>query len=123
MIQLKDLDLEMTEVLNGELGSIVGSGSGLTPIGYNDLTFKAQGVIGGASQYSAAWQNGYGWGVGANTSGTVTGSIPLGNSSSADLQYNVNTNAYQGTLKVRIGESPAVQTVNKIDIFADPFSR
>jgi hypothetical protein len=123
MIQLKDLDLEMTEVIDGELGSIVGGDSGLTPIGYSDLTFKAQGVLGGASQYSAAWQNGYGWGAAINTSGTGSFTAPLGNSSSVDLQYNANTNAYQGTVKWRVGESPAVQTVNKIDIFADPFSR
>jgi hypothetical protein len=37
MIQLKDLDMEMTEVLDIDLGSIGGSGSGLTPIGYNDI--------------------------------------------------------------------------------------
>jgi hypothetical protein len=34
MIQLKDLDLEMTEVLDGELGSIVGGGFGFTESGW-----------------------------------------------------------------------------------------
>jgi hypothetical protein len=120
MIQLNDLRKELTEILDDDLVLVVGGGSGLTPIGYNDLTFKTQGTFGGASQYSAAWQNGYGWGVGINTSGTVSGIIPLGNSSSAELQYNPS-GSYQGTVKVRIGNSPSAALVQQINPFASPF--
>jgi hypothetical protein len=59
MIQLKDLDMEMTEVLNGDLGSIVGgdsASSGLSGLkstsSLSNATFKSEGNLSGGNLQS-----------------------------------------------------------------------
>jgi hypothetical protein len=112
MIQLKDLDLEMTEVLDGELGSVVG-GSDFGFGGFSSSNYSSPMSLGTSLQdfmtpstsstvglsYNGNIKND-GWtGLGvkytsgassynANLSGTMGFSTPTGNSSSVEASYN-----------------------------------
>jgi hypothetical protein len=103
MIQLKDLDMEMTEVLDCDLGSIVGGDSavsglsGLKSTGsLSSLVIKSEGnLLSNTNTSSLSYTTPGGWGFGADTSGSFSVKAPLGNSSNASVQYNVNTKGYQ----------------------------
>lgn len=102
MIQLKDLDMELTEVLNGELGSVVGgdAASGLSGLNstssLSSLVFKSEGnLLYNTNVSSLSYTTRGGWGFGADTSGTFSVQAPIGNSSNASIQYNVNSSNYK----------------------------
>jgi hypothetical protein len=92
MIQLKDLDLEMTEVLDGDLGSIVGGDS-----------FHQKGFIGldGISNQglSASWKiKGTATTLGANSNGTLSVDTNLNSNLQLTGAVNVSDGAYKANV-------------------------